>query len=59
MPDTSGASATEATRRTPTRNELQKCNTGVTQTTGVRHECYTNYTMVTQVKIFDFDNDTS
>ena len=59
MPNTSGTNATEATRRTPARNELHKCNTSVTQTTGVRHECYTNYTIVAQVKHFDFDNDTS
>ena len=34
-------------------------DTSVKQAARVRHECYTRDTSVTQVKIFDFDNDTS
>ena len=34
-----------------------KSDTSATQTARVRHECYKNYTSVTRVKNFDFDND--
>ena len=63
MTDTSTTSATRATRMrhkfyTSKKNQ-QKCDTSNTQTTRVRYECYTNDTRATQVKNFDFDNDTS
>ena len=34
-------------------------NTSDASATQVQHECYTNETSTTQVKTFDFDNDTS
>ena len=41
------------------KKNQQKCDTSNTQTTRVLYECYTNDTRATQVKNFDFDNDTS
>ena len=44
---------------TSARHDQHKCNTTATRVRHRRHECDTNSMIATQVKNFDFDNDTS